>query len=112
MSTLPFVYVLSGRMRKSMFPVSWLIQARLADVATIVDENINGVRVVKSFVAEPRELRSLAQAAARTDSPNSDSEIIVPGHGHSPCEVCPVMIFKGFFGCAGCGGQGTSSPRR
>ena len=56
MSTMPLVYFSSVRMRKLMFPVSWLIQARLADVATIVDENINGVRVVKSFVAEPREL--------------------------------------------------------
>jgi len=52
-------------MRKSMFPVSWLIQARLADVATIVDENINGVRVVKSFAAENEQLRSLAKAAAK-----------------------------------------------
>jgi len=50
-------------MRKSMFPVSWLIQSRLADVATIVDENVNGVRVVKSFAAEPHQLRSLAKAA-------------------------------------------------
>ena len=50
---------------RSIFPVSWLIQSRLAEVATIVDENINGVRVVKSFVAEPRELRTLAQAADR-----------------------------------------------
>jgi ATP-binding cassette subfamily B protein len=46
-----------------MFPVSWLIQARLAEVATIVDENINGVRVVKSFVAEQRELGQLETAA-------------------------------------------------
>jgi ATP-binding cassette, subfamily B, bacterial len=65
MSTIPFVFVLSVRMRKTMFPVSWLIQARLAEVATIVDENINGVRVVKSFVAEPRELKTLAKAADR-----------------------------------------------
>jgi ATP-binding cassette subfamily B protein len=65
MSTLPFVFVLSVRMRKSMYPVSWLIQSRLADIATIVDENINGVRVVRSFVAEPRELRTLARAADR-----------------------------------------------
>jgi len=65
MSTTPFVFLLSVRMRRSMFPVSWLIQARLAEVATIVDENINGVRVVKSFVAEPRELKTLAQAADR-----------------------------------------------
>ena len=65
MSTIPFVFVLSVRMRKVMFPVSWLIQSRLAEVATIVDENINGVRVVKSFVAEPRELKTLAAAADR-----------------------------------------------
>ena len=65
MSTMPFVFVLSVRMRRPMFPVSWLIQARLAEVATIVDENINGVRVVKSFVAEPRELSTLAKAADR-----------------------------------------------
>jgi ATP-binding cassette, subfamily B, bacterial len=65
MSTIPFVFVLSVRMRRVMFPVSWLIQARLAEVATIVDENINGVRVVKSFVAEPRELKTLAEAADR-----------------------------------------------
>jgi ATP-binding cassette, subfamily B, bacterial len=65
MSTTPLVYFSSVRMRKQIFPVSWLIQQRLADVATIVDENINGVRVVKSFVAEPRELRTLARAANR-----------------------------------------------
>ena len=65
MSTIPFVFVLSVRMRKAMFPVSWLIQSRLAEVATIVDENINGVRVVKSFVAEPRELKTMAEAADR-----------------------------------------------
>jgi ATP-binding cassette, subfamily B, bacterial len=63
MSMIPFVFILSVRMRKVMFPVSWLISARLAEIATIVDENINGVRVVKSFVAEPRELRTLAKAA-------------------------------------------------
>ena len=44
-----------------MFPVSWLIQARLADVATIVDENVNGVRVVKSFAAEQQQLHHAGQ---------------------------------------------------
>jgi ATP-binding cassette subfamily B protein len=63
MCTLPFVFVMGLRMRRSLFPVSWLIQSRLAEIATIVDENINGVRVVKSFVAEPRELHSLERAA-------------------------------------------------
>jgi ATP-binding cassette subfamily B protein len=65
MSTMPFVYLTGVKMRKSMFPVSWLIQARLADVATIVDENVNGVRVVKSFAAEEQQLRALSSAADR-----------------------------------------------
>ena len=34
MATMPFIYVLSVRMRKSMFPVSWLIQARERTVPT------------------------------------------------------------------------------
>jgi ATP-binding cassette subfamily B protein len=63
MATMPFVYLAGVKMRKSMFPVSWLIQSRLADVATIVDENVNGVRVVKSFAAEQQQLRALSGAA-------------------------------------------------
>ncbi len=65
MATMPFVYWSGVRMRKSMFPVSWIIQSRLADVATIVDENVNGVRVVKSFAAEEQQLRALSGAADR-----------------------------------------------
>ena len=65
MATMPLVYLVGVQMRKSMFPVSWLIQSRLADVATIVDENVNGVRVVKSFAAEEQQLRSLAKAATK-----------------------------------------------
>ena len=45
--------------------MSWLIQSRLADVATIVDENVNGVRVVKSFAAEDQQLKALANAATK-----------------------------------------------
>jgi ATP-binding cassette subfamily B protein len=55
--------VLGVVMRKKTFPVSWLIQSRLATVATVVDENIQGVRIVKAFAAEGRQLRTLAEAA-------------------------------------------------
>ena len=63
MVVLPFVYVVGARMRQVLWPSSWLVQARLADVATIVDENVSGVRVVKSFAAEEHQLRHLARAA-------------------------------------------------
>ena len=65
MLTLPGVYMLSSRMRRVMFPLSWLMQARTAEVTTIADENINGVRVVKSFAAEERQIKLLAMAAER-----------------------------------------------
>ncbi len=63
--TLPLVFLMGLRMRRSIFPVSWLIQARLAEIATTVDENVSGVRVVKSFVGEQRELHSLQGTAQR-----------------------------------------------
>jgi ATP-binding cassette, subfamily B, bacterial len=63
MATMPILFWVGVRMRNVMFPVSWLIQARLADVATITDENINGVRVVKSFAQEGREINDLATAS-------------------------------------------------
>jgi ATP-binding cassette subfamily B protein len=67
MVTMPFVYLVGVRMRRVLFPVSWIIQSRLADVATIVDENVNGVRVVKSFAAENQQLGSLAKAAKKVE---------------------------------------------
>ncbi len=65
MVTMPIIGVLGVSMRKAIFPVSWLIQARLAQLATVVDENIQGVRIVKAFAAEGRQLRTLAESADR-----------------------------------------------
>jgi len=62
---MPILYVVGIKMRRVMFPISWIIQARLADVATIVDENVNGVRVVKSFAQEEAEVNRLADTAER-----------------------------------------------
>lgn len=65
MAAMPLIFVVAVRMRKVLFPVSWLIQSRLADVATVVDENVNGVRIVKSFAAEGQQLNALARAAEK-----------------------------------------------
>jgi ATP-binding cassette, subfamily B, bacterial len=62
---LPFVYVVGVRMRDLMFPVSWIVQARLADVATTVEENVTGARVVKSFAAEEPQIALLTRHARR-----------------------------------------------
>lgn len=65
MLIMPVLYFVGIRMRRVLFPISWITQARLAEVATIVDENINGVRVVKSFAQEEAEINRLADAAER-----------------------------------------------
>ncbi|HUF32758.1 MAG TPA: ABC transporter ATP-binding protein [Acidimicrobiales bacterium] len=62
---LPFVYLVGARMRDLMFPISWIVQSRLADVATTVEENVTGARVVKSFAAEEPQIAHLAGAARR-----------------------------------------------
>jgi ATP-binding cassette subfamily B protein len=62
---LPGVYLIGVKLRERIFPLSWISQARQAELATIVDENVNGVRVVKSFAAEQQQLRALARAAKR-----------------------------------------------
>src|ERR1017187_3275815 len=65
MTVMPILYFVGIKMRRVMFPISWITQARLADVATIVDENVNGVRVVKSFAQEEAEINRMADAAER-----------------------------------------------
>lgn len=65
MAAMPVVAVLGVYARKAIFPVSWLIQARLARVATVVDENVNGVRIVKAFAAEQAQVETLAREADR-----------------------------------------------
>ncbi len=65
MSTLPWVHYFGMRFRRTVFPLSWITQARMAEVAAIVDENISGTRVVKSFAAEKQQILTLSRSAQR-----------------------------------------------
>ena len=65
MLIMPAVYVLGQRLRHIMFPLSWIIQSRNAEVATVTHESVNGVRVVKAFAAEARQVTEMAQSAQR-----------------------------------------------
>jgi len=64
-STMPLVFVLGQKLRDRVFPLSWVTQGRMAEVAMVVDENVNGTRVVKSFAAEFDQIALLARAADR-----------------------------------------------
>ena len=60
---VPVVTFLSYRMRSRVFPASWDAQQREGDVVQMVDECLNGVRVVKAFGQEGRELRRVTDAS-------------------------------------------------
>lgn len=62
---LPFVYLAGLRLRNRLFPLSWIIQGRQAEVATVTEESVAGVRIVQSFAAEPLRIRDMATAARR-----------------------------------------------
>ncbi|WP_375476767.1 ABC transporter ATP-binding protein [uncultured Jatrophihabitans sp.] len=62
---VPALFAVSYRMRRRVFPATWDGQQREGDVAQIVDEGVTGVRVVKAFGQEQREVRRLVAAAQR-----------------------------------------------
>ena len=62
---IPLVVLTGVRMRRLMYPASWLVQSRLAEITALVAENITGAHIIKSFGVELDQIRSLASAAQR-----------------------------------------------
>lgn len=60
---IPGVFVVTSRMRITMFPANLEVQERSGDLAGVVDEAVAGVRVVKGFGQEAREIERFADAA-------------------------------------------------
>jgi ATP-binding cassette subfamily B protein len=58
----PSLLFVSYRMRWKVFPATWDGQQREGDVAQIVDEDVNGVRIVKAFGQEQREFERMVGA--------------------------------------------------
>jgi ATP-binding cassette subfamily B protein len=61
----PSLLIVSYRMRWRIFPATWDGQQREGDLVQIVDEDLNGVRVVKAFGQEQREVERVADAARK-----------------------------------------------
>lgn len=60
LAVAPLLLVTAMRLRTSVFPASWDAQQKAGDVANVVEEDVTGVRVVKGFGQEARELQRLA----------------------------------------------------
>ena len=61
--TVPALLLVSLRLRKKMYPAQWDSLQRAGEVAGVVDEAVTGVRVVKGFGQEDREIGQLAGSA-------------------------------------------------
>ncbi|HLM18446.1 MAG TPA: ABC transporter ATP-binding protein, partial [Acidimicrobiia bacterium] len=64
LAIVPALLFVSLRLRRVMFPAQWDALQRAGEVAGVVDEAVSGVRVVKGFGQEDRELGSLTDASA------------------------------------------------
>jgi ATP-binding cassette subfamily B protein len=62
---VPLLAVVAARSRKRLFPATWSAQQRAADIAQHVEETVTGVRVVKGFGQEQREIGKLESGALR-----------------------------------------------
>ncbi|MFI9012143.1 ABC transporter ATP-binding protein [Actinosynnema sp. NPDC053489] len=60
---VPAVGLVAARSRLTLFPATWSAQQRAADVAQHVEETVTGVRVVKGFGQEAREIARLESRA-------------------------------------------------
>src|SRR4051794_19929423 len=62
---VPFVVFVAARYGRRSRPALQEVQQRIAEVTADVEENISGVRVVKAFAAEPRQLERFRANVAR-----------------------------------------------
>jgi ATP-binding cassette subfamily B protein len=63
LAPVPIVAVIGLRSSRPLLPISWLVSARRADVSHLVEENIAGVRVVRSFSAEREQIARITGVA-------------------------------------------------
>ena len=59
LASLPILNVVATRFTKLMYPVGLQLQQGLAEVSNVVEETVTGVRVVKGFGAERRQIEAL-----------------------------------------------------
>jgi ABC-type multidrug transport system fused ATPase/permease subunit len=65
LAPVPFVVVVAARYGRRSRPSLQEVQQRIAELTADVEENVSGVRVVKAFAAEPRQLERFRGSVAR-----------------------------------------------
>jgi ATP-binding cassette subfamily B protein len=62
---VPFVVVVATRYGRRSRPALQEVQQRIAELTADVEENVSGIRVVKAFAAEPRQLQRFDTTVGR-----------------------------------------------
>jgi len=65
LAVAPLAGIAAGRSRRRLLPATWLASQRAADVAEQVEQDVTGVRVVKGFGQEAREVDRMEAACQR-----------------------------------------------
>jgi ABC-type multidrug transport system fused ATPase/permease subunit len=95
----PFIVILAYRYSSISHPVLRDVQQKMADVATVAEENIVGVHVVKSFAQERTESQKFADRSERVFKRSVDANkqraVYVPLLSFLPLAAQAVVLLVG-----------------
>ncbi|MGC8666766.1 MAG: ABC transporter ATP-binding protein [Chthonomonadales bacterium] len=90
---VPLMGLVISRIGKRIRSISDLVQIKLADISTIIEETVAGVRIIKAFATESHEIRRFSRENERT------YHTVIRGVKKS-AQLRPIVEFIGSFGIA------------
>ncbi len=90
---VPLMGLVISKIGKRIRRISDLVQVKLADITTIIEETVAGVRIIKSFATETHEIRRFSEENERTFL------TVIKGVKKS-AQLRPIIEFIGAFGIA------------
>lgn len=99
LSPMPFLAFAAWRFAGKVHPIFRSVQQKLADVTTVVQENVSGIRVVKSFAREPFEADRFGDRAEgvlnETLAARGLRAFYIPGMSFLPATSVAILILFG-----------------
>jgi ATP-binding cassette subfamily B protein len=99
LSPMPFLALAAWRFAGKVHPIFRSVQQKLADVTTVVQENVSGIRVVKSFSREPFETDRFGDRAEgvlnETLAARGLRAFYIPGMSFLPATSIAILILFG-----------------
>ena len=99
LSPMPLLAFAAWRFAAKVHPIFRAVQQKLADVTTVVQENVSGIRVVKSFSREPFEKDQFGGRAEgvlnETMAARGLRAFYIPGMSFIPATSIAILILFG-----------------